>query len=95
MSDFREERTIIGKWIPQGDRTVADEACAWIKRLTSEVFRQVAEREGGWRVLYVDPSTGSYWELTYPESQMHGGGPPMLTRLDPDEVQTYYPQLKS
>ncbi|MCP5251672.1 MAG: hypothetical protein H6939_08145 [Burkholderiales bacterium] len=36
----------------------------------------------------------SYWELTYPKSHMHGGGPPTLQRISKDEVYYRY-SLKS
>ena len=35
----------------------------------------------GWTVRYVDDSTGDLWELTYPHSECHGGGPPLLKRV--------------
>ena len=34
-----------------------------------------------WRTLYKDPDAGDFWELDYPHAQMHGGGPPRLTRV--------------
>jgi len=33
---------------------------------------------------------GSDWELAYPHTEMHGGGPPVLTRLSLEQVQTLY-----
>ncbi|MBW3622692.1 MAG: hypothetical protein KY468_04705 [Armatimonadetes bacterium] len=48
-------------------------------RIVSHLLRdhliKVAQREGGWVQLYVDPATGLYWELSYPYGEMHGGGP--------------------
>ncbi|QOY91146.1 Imm27 family immunity protein [Paludibaculum fermentans] len=47
-----------------------------------------------WRQLF--RTAGSFncrpsWELTYPESHLHGGGPPKLTRLSLEEVRQPYP----
>jgi len=36
--------------------------------------------EDGWTKRY-QHTNGSVWELTYPESHLHGGGPPKLTRI--------------
>jgi Immunity protein 27 len=48
---------------------------------SSSIFgRQVEIRAAG-DVLYVDPSDSRYWELIYPDSQLHGGGPPTLRNL--------------
>jgi hypothetical protein len=89
-----EERVLIGKWIEQGDRVVGDEICKRIEKLIADCLRRVGNREGGWTVLYLDDETGIYWELTFPESGMHGGGPPALTRLEFEEVKTLYPDLQ-
>jgi hypothetical protein len=42
---------------------------------------EVGVGDEGWSKLYRDPGDGRYWELTYPESEYHGGGPPMLTHV--------------
>ena len=58
--------------------------------MVDEHLVQLDQREGGWTILYQDPSDGRFWELTYPESQMHGGGPPTLTELATEEVEGLY-----
>jgi hypothetical protein len=45
---------------------------------------------GAWQRLYKDPSDGRLWELTYPRSQMHGGGPRRLRVITPDEAASVY-----
>jgi len=42
---------------------------------------KVAITESGWETLYRDPRDLRLWELTYPQSEMHRGGPPMLRCL--------------
>ena len=35
-----------------------------------------------WITIYVCPETGINWREEYPRSEMHGGGPPELIRID-------------
>jgi hypothetical protein len=58
--------------------------------LIANRFVHVDQREGGWPKLYQDPTDGSYWELAYPHTQMYRGGPPVLTRLSVEHVQSLY-----
>jgi hypothetical protein len=52
-----------------------------IHDLTSTYLIKLGTDESGWDVLYQDPADGRLWELTYPQSGMHGGGPPQLEVL--------------
>ena len=61
-----------------------------IGRLTSEALILVAHSEDGWSTLYRDPVDGRYWEHTYPQSELHGGGPPRLAFIPADEAQHRY-----
>lgn len=85
-----EETELIGHWTDTTDYTVRDPTSDRINNLISEYLREIAQRDGGWTVLYKDPSDGRYWELTYPESAYHGGGPPRLTNLTPEQVRERY-----
>jgi hypothetical protein len=59
-------------------------------RSFSRIFgRQVEIRADG-TVLYVDASDGRYWELIYPDSQLHGGGPPTLRNLSEASARKKY-----
>jgi hypothetical protein len=51
-----------------------------INKLLSHLT-ELRRADGGWRVLYVDELRGSYWELSYPQAEMHGGGPRRLKEL--------------
>jgi hypothetical protein len=52
-----------------------------IRFLTSRHLQRIRADVSGWTILYRDPDDGRYWELTYPQSEMHGGGPPQLRWL--------------
>lgn len=54
---------------------------------------RVADRECGWTTLYFDPRDSSYWELTYPQSHLHGGGPPQLSRVEKSMARELYAEV--
>lgn len=72
------ETVLIGQWRFESGKILADAACERIEYLTREVLREIARDASGWDVLFRDPNDGRLWELTYPQSEMHGGGPPQL-----------------
>jgi Immunity protein 27 len=76
-----EEYELIGRWIVSGGSATGDAVEDHINRLIASHLQKVAiSRElGAWEVLYRDPTDGRYWELTYPQGEMHGGGPKRLT----------------
>jgi hypothetical protein len=66
-----------GKMVAEGDAPrITDLLRA---SLTEIAINQIA---GGWRKLYRHKETGKFWELDYPQSEMHGGGPRRLRELD-------------
>jgi Immunity protein 27 len=83
-------RKIVGAWTAQGGRRVANQECEIISHLVKYHFLKVGEREEGWTVLYRDPTNDTFWERTYPQGEMHGGGPPTLTQLSEGEVRLHY-----
>jgi hypothetical protein len=54
-----------------------------IQQLIRDELVKIARDLSGWRVLYRDPKDARLWELSYPHSEMHGGGPAKLTRISP------------
>lgn len=72
------ETELLGDWVVSETQVEGDEACKRIQWLIAEKLQEIATDFSGWDVLYRDPSDGRYWELTYPQSHMHGGGPPAL-----------------
>jgi hypothetical protein len=75
-----------GKWVSDA------EICWRIDSLTSSILSLVSKRNGGWTKLYRDNDDGRLWEKTWPFSEMHGGGPPVLTMLSPEEARALYPE---
>ena len=61
---------------------VNDEVTKRINWLTNEVLNKYATCGAGWSTVCIDPTTGFYWKRDLPHSQLHGGGPPRLTRID-------------
>ena len=86
------EIQLIGSWTYQGDRVTGDDVCERIEWLTSHVLEQVAvSREyGAWETLFRDPQDGRFWERTYPQSEMQGGGPPILSNLSEEKAGDKY-----
>lgn len=86
------ERDLLGSWILRDEAVEGDEVCKRIRWLTNEVLTKITfSREyGSWETLYLDPNDGRYWELTYPQSEMHGGGPPRLTSISLEEAKKKY-----
>jgi hypothetical protein len=73
-----------------GGQVVSDPACSRIDTLIYRYLQKICVTEGGWVTLYQDPADGRYWELTYPQSEQHGGGPPLLTWLNDEQVASKY-----
>jgi hypothetical protein len=89
------ETVLIGQWMSDGKHMHADEVCARIERLTSQVLHKVAVSRdyGAWETLFRDPKDGRLWERTYPQGELHGGGPPRLAVISPDEARRKYGDL--
>lgn len=86
------ETALIGKWIAEEPNVVGDEVCCRIEWLISNVLEAIAlgPEYGAWERLYRNPKDGAYWERSYPLSEMHGGGPPALTKITSDEARKKY-----
>lgn len=78
-----------GRWIRVDGRVIADEACAMIEQAISS-FVELGIRDEGWTRLFRDPDDGRLWEVTYPHSEMHGGGPPSMVHLTREEAERRY-----
>jgi len=84
------ESDLVGGWVTQQHRVVADATEIRIGQLVERDLQKIAVNAADWCVLYGDPSDGRYWELTYPQSEMHGGGPRRLSVIDSDAARTKY-----
>jgi hypothetical protein len=61
-----------------------------IQHLISKHLKRLGSRDGGWTVLFRNPEDGHFWELTYPMSEMHGGGPARLTKITAQAAREIY-----
>lgn len=72
------EVDLVGQWVSVGNRVEGDAACTRIDWLVSKRLERLGSDQTGWETLFRDPRDGRLWELTYPHSGWHGGGPPRL-----------------
>ena len=81
-----------GKWLNSADGPTPDESCREIDHLVANVLQHVADHPGAgaWRSLFRDPRDGRLWERIYPQSELHGGGPPALRHLDKQQAKKEY-----
>jgi hypothetical protein len=86
------ETKLVGKWIQEGSQIHRDDVSVRIDWLVSNHLKRITNSKewGDWEVLFQDPDDGRYWELTYPQGEMQGGGPPALTWLSQDEARKKY-----
>jgi hypothetical protein len=89
----RSRRDDTGRWVIQNGRPVADDVCKRIVALTKSHPEKIGPDGSGWNTLYRDPSDG-YWELSYPQSELHGGGPPELRCLTSEQARQKYGALR-
>jgi hypothetical protein len=87
-----EEIELVGEWVTAHGQTRADSTCARIQWLTAHHLRTVAisKQWGAWETLFQDPDDGRYWELTYPQGELHGGGPPTLRYISKEGARRKY-----
>jgi hypothetical protein len=89
------EIVLTGQWVLRGGRLVVDEVCERISGLTGSYLQELGKDASGWDTLYRDPIDGRLWELVYPESGLHGGGPPQLRWLTIEEARQKYGDIAS
>jgi hypothetical protein len=87
-----DENELVGRWCESEGKIQGDAVCRRIERLTGGIlqFVQSHPEVGAWRRLFCDTSDGRYWERYYPQSELHGGGPPALRLLSDEELATEY-----
>jgi len=75
------EELLVGSWTLDAGSIVADELCDRIHRLVGSCLEEVFTDLDGWRALYLNSEDSNLWVLSYPQSHMHGGGPPELRKV--------------
>ena len=84
------ETLLKGGWNFNGSSMESDETTKRIEWLISERLDAIATDQSGWEKLYQDKDDNRYWELTYPQSEGYGGGPPQLEYLSIKKAQKKY-----
>lgn len=77
------ETLLVGRWISEGDTVIEDDVARRIRALIRDYLVMVGTDASGWSSIYQDPADGRLWKLDYPDSGLHGGGPPSLTQISP------------
>jgi len=90
-----DESLLVGQWIEVDGGVDGDEPCKRIRQLVAECLEQVATSDAGWTRLFVDKNDGRYWELTYPHSEWHGGGPSTLECIPEEQVRKKYKAIEA
>jgi immunity protein 27 of polymorphic toxin system len=87
-----DENLLIGKWLTRDGKVQDDATCDRIKWLEAHQLERVMDSPqwGAWETLYRNPDDGRYWERTYPQGELHGGGPPQLKQLTIEEAHQKY-----
>jgi subtilase family serine protease len=80
------ETEINGRWEEHDGTIVGDAASKRIDKLIESELKFIARSEDGWSALYTDLNDGRFWELTYPNSDWHGGGPRSLRNISDNEA---------
>ncbi len=74
------ETVLSGAWISMGGTIRGDDVCMRIEWLVDNALVKVASspQSGDWETLFRDPADNRFWERTYPNGDLHGGGAPRL-----------------
>ena len=84
------ESEIRGCWVESSDGVTKDANTERIETLIRDYLREVKRDASGWDLLYIDPKDGRFWELSYPDSSLNAGGPPLLKHLSREHVREKY-----
>jgi len=89
LSPLRANETVlVGAWVDAAIGVFGDETCKRIEALIRDNLKHVADhpKHGAWKSLYRDPGDGRFWERTYPNGELHGGGPPTIRSITEAEA---------
>jgi hypothetical protein len=85
-----DERELTGASDDVREGAPGDEVDRRIFWLVRHRLRARASANGGWDQLFIDPRDGRYWELTFPQGNLFGGGPRRLRHLSAEEAAEKY-----
>ncbi|MFZ4796246.1 MAG: Imm27 family immunity protein [Bacteroidia bacterium] len=84
------EKKITGSWKMVSNEITYDENSLRVFDLISNYLTKINADESGWLELYIDIKDGRYWELSYNNNNLNGGGYPCLTNLSIQEAKIKY-----
>ena len=85
-----EETQLAGGWVVVDGTTESDATAKRIESLVRDRLVYVGVTADGWDTLYRDPADGRLWEHFYPQSSLHGGGPPSLVVIATSDAAQKY-----
>lgn len=84
MKIEKDENCIQGKFVFINGKIELNDDGKRIEYLITHYLKKIKSDKSGWFILYQDELDGKYWELSYPESELQGGGVPKLQKVDND-----------
>lgn len=90
MKIENNETKLVGGWIFDGARMIANDQCKRIDWLRNNYLKLIATDETGWLKLYQDPEDKRFWQLIFEQGEMQGGGPPTLILMSETEAKEKY-----
>ncbi len=85
-----DEKVLKGGLIINNGNVEFDDTSLRIGDLISDYLIRIADDKTGWDVLFQDPNDNLYWELTYPNCELQGGGAPLLSEVSYETSKTKY-----
>jgi hypothetical protein len=85
-----KEKELHGSIILREGELTFDDINKRISELINSHLIFVKTDKSGWSKLYIDPDDSRYWELTFPESEIQGGGAYSLSNISQKEAQVKY-----
>lgn len=86
----KRETELHGSWVEMDGKVISDGTCRRIEWLIANRLEKIGSDPSGWDILFRDPRDGRLWERIFPESHLHGGGPPTLKVVSLAEAQAKY-----
>lgn len=68
-------------WHAEDGKVTACGDVAAIDEMLATKLEEVRTEEGGWVIVFRHRDTHQFWELSYPQSELHGGGPRRLRQI--------------
>ena len=85
-----KENILKGSFILTKKGVELDDISKRINELISNYLIKIKTDETGWDTLFKDPSDNRFWELVYANSDMQGGGPPILRYISIHDANIKY-----